>query len=120
MESNFQDWAYVELMGHNKIAGHVTEYKFGNQSMIRIDVPAIDDTPKFSKIFNVSAVYAITPLSEQDAIDYAKKIKAKPLDIWEMNEIFQAKINEMISRGVLSKPQLAESNRRDDDDDVDF
>jgi hypothetical protein len=118
MDSYFQDWAFVELMGHNKIAGHVTEYKFGNQSMIRIDVPQIDDMPKFSKIFNVSAVYAITPLSEQDATDYARKIKAKPLDVFDMNDIFQTKIKELVEKGTLLKPQLAESNEHYDDDDL--
>lgn len=116
MDSNFQDWAYVELMGHNKIAGHVTEYKFGNQSMIRVDVPQIGDIPKFSKIFAVSAIYAITPLSEKDAIDYASKIKSKPLDVWDMNEIFQTRLKELITNGRLLQPPLVEENLQNDDD----
>jgi hypothetical protein len=113
MESTFSDWAFVELMGHNKIAGHVTEYKFGNQSMIRIDVPVIDNLPKFSKIFNISSVYAITPLSENDAILLAQRIKAKPLDTWDMNSIFQEKIKELIEKGTLLKPQLSEPDYDD-------
>ena len=42
MDSVFEIYALVELMGHNKICGKVTEQRFGNQSMIRIDVPEID------------------------------------------------------------------------------
>lgn len=116
MENTFEAWALVELMGHNKIAGKVTEHKFGNQSMLRVDVPEVEDLPAFTKIIAVNAVYAINPLSETDAIDYAKHLKAKPLDLWDMSSIFSNRIQELVNKGTLLKPELADINNGDDDD----
>lgn len=107
MEEKFEIWALVELMGHNKIAGLLTEHKFGNQSMLRVDVPAIGDIPAFSKVFSVSAVYAINPVSEETARSYAGLLKAKPLDVWDMQQIFDQRIETLVSRGHLLKPELA-------------
>ena len=115
MEEKFEIWALVELMGHNKIAGRVTEHKFGNQSMLRVDVPAVGNLPAFSKIIAVNAVYAINPLAEQDATEYAGKLKATPLDVWDMQNLFTERINDLVNRGQLFKPELAETN-----DDLDF
>lgn len=115
MEEKFEIWALVELMGHNKIAGRVTEHKFGNQSMLRVDVPAVGNLPAFSKIIAVNAVYAINPLTEEDATEYAAQLKATPLDVWDMQNLFTERINDLVNRGQLFKPELAEANN-----DLDF
>lgn len=117
MEEKFEIWAVVELMGHNKIAGRVTEHKFGNQSMLRVDVPGIDNLPAFTKIIAVNAIYAINPVTEQDAISYAGQIKAKPLDVWDMERIFSDRINELVSKGRPLKPELAETAENPFEDD---
>lgn len=115
MEEKFEIWALVELMGHNKIAGRVSEHKFGNQSMLRVDVPAVNNLPAFSKIIAVNAVYAINPLTEQDCTEYAAKLKSKPLDVWDMQNLFNERINELVKKGQLLQPELAETS-----DDLDF
>lgn len=120
MEEKFEIWALVELMGHNKIAGLVTEHKFGNQSMLRVDVPAVGDVPSFTKIVAVGAVYAINPISETDARDYAALLKSKPLDIWDMQTIFNDRIKELIGRGELLRGGVDASKEVDDDDDLDL
>lgn len=120
MEEKFEIWALVELMGHNKIAGRVTEHKFGNQSMLRVDVPSVGNLPAFSKIIAVNAIYAINPLSESDAIQYASHIKANPLDVWDMEKLFNEKINELLNRGTLVKGSLLESNDDEDESNDDI
>jgi hypothetical protein len=35
--------------------------------MIRIDVPKVGDAPRFSKLYNPSAIYGITPTDEATA-----------------------------------------------------
>ena len=114
MENLFQEWAYVELMGHNKICGLVSEYKFGNESMIRVDVPEVGNIPKFSKLFNISAIYAITPMLEADAKAYANIVKAVPLDQFDMSRILAAKMKQLEIADELS----AEGD--DDNDDMNF
>ena len=115
MEEKFEIWALVELMGHNKISGRVTEHKFGNQSMLRVDVPAVENLPAFSKIIAVNAVYAINPLTEKGATEYAAQLKSKPLDVWDMQNLFTERINELVKMGQLLQPELAETN-----DELDF
>ncbi|MGC4059383.1 MAG: hypothetical protein QM749_00390 [Aquabacterium sp.] len=34
-------YAIVELFGHQKIAGHISEQTFGGQAMVRVDVPEV-------------------------------------------------------------------------------
>lgn len=116
MESKFSQWAYVELMGHSKIAGLVSEVKFGDKSMIRVDVPESGGIPKFTKFFNVNAVYAITPLTKEDATDFALKILAKPIDIFDMQTIFQNKIREMVKKGELTEAHTVDNGDDDDDE----
>lgn len=96
---------------HNKICGKVTEHKFGNQSMLRVDVPVAGQIEPFSKLIAVNAIYAITPLSERDAIEYAQMLKAKPLDIYDMQGLFAERIKELVKNGALLEPE----NDRDDE-----
>jgi len=109
MENTFNEWALVELFGHNKIAGKVSEFKMGNDSMIRVDVPEIDEKhPAFTKIYSPKAVYGITPLSEQSAMGFVRSFKVKPIDIYDMQRVFESEIEKLVAKGSLMKPQLAE------------
>lgn len=86
---------------------------------IRVDVPESGGIPKFTKFFNVNAVYAITPLTKEDATDFALKILAKPIDIFDMQTIFQNKIREMVKKGELTEAHTVDNGDGDDDDDDD-
>lgn len=119
MEEKFEVWALLELMGHNKIAGKVSEHKFGNTSMIRVDVPQVGEIPAFTKFLSVNALYAINPITEKDALEYATMLKKTPLDVWDMQTIFEAKIEELVRKGQLARPELAESNNPFDEDEED-
>lgn len=44
----FESWALVELFGHQRIAGHVTEQQIGGCQFVRVDVPEIEDKPGFT------------------------------------------------------------------------
>jgi hypothetical protein len=107
MEVKFETWAFIELFGYTKIAGKVSEQTFGNQSLIRIDVPEVEGLPAYSKLVGVSSIFSITPMAEEDARRYANQLKVKPLDSWDMNQIFQEKLEELIKKGKLQYPQLA-------------
>ena len=63
----FDTWAVVEIMGHCRHAGRVTEQTIGGGSFIRIDVPAIGDKPAYTKLFGHGSIYSITPCSEEFA-----------------------------------------------------
>lgn len=73
----FQTWAVVELMGHQRIAGYVSEVEIAGHGMIRVDVPDTGERPRYSKVYGPSAIYAITPCEEE----LAKRV-AHELEQW--------------------------------------
>lgn len=66
-ESKFETWAIVELLGHQKIAGHISEQPLAGTNMLRVDVPETDKNPAFTRFIGGSAIYAINPCTEEIA-----------------------------------------------------
>lgn len=81
--------AIVELFGHSRMAGKVTEQTIAGASFIRIDVPETTHHPKFTRFLNPSAVYAINPVIEEVMIQMAESISAKPIDDWDIRVMQQ-------------------------------
>ena len=68
MGQQFQEWAIVELMGHRKIAGKVTEEQIGGTAFLRVDMfNQDDDDPILTQFYQPSALYCLTPTSERIA-----------------------------------------------------
>jgi hypothetical protein len=64
-QETIETWAYVEIMGHSKIAGRVSERKVGVQVMLQVDVPKPDEGFSFSKLYNPSSIFSISPTTEE-------------------------------------------------------
>jgi hypothetical protein len=80
-QESFKEFAIVELFGHQKIAGLVTEAVIGGCSLIRVDVPAIGDQPAYTRYFGQGAIYSLTPVSEEiarSALDYIRPRPVQP------------------------------------------
>jgi hypothetical protein len=82
-ESKFDQWGVVEVMGHKKFAGHITEQVIAGSALVRVDVPevvALDNNrvertyAPFTKLIGVGSVYAITPTTEEIARRMAVEI----------------------------------------------
>jgi len=85
--ANLDCWAIVELFGHQKIAGKVTEQTIAGTAMLRIDVPAIEDEPAqaaYTRFFGHGAIYSINPTTEQIARGMANSIRAVPVSRYEL------------------------------------
>ena len=80
----FATWALVEVLGHNTFAGFVTEETVAGHAFVRVDVPAVEDRPAFSKLIGPSSVYAITPIDEEAARRAAGYFRKEPLQPWQM------------------------------------
>lgn len=82
-ESNgFDTYALVELFGHQKIAGRVTEQVIAGQGFVRVDVPETSRSGSFTRLFGPSAIYSITPMSEELAKQVAERIYAEPVTVY--------------------------------------
>lgn len=80
---NFDSWAVVELMGHIRMAGRVTEEERFGAKMGRCDVPT-EEGSFTSVYFTGSSVYRMTPCSEEAARAVARRAQPEPVHQWEL------------------------------------
>jgi hypothetical protein len=81
-QDKFDCWANVEVMGHRRFAGKVTEQVIAGCGFVRIDVPQVDDRMAFTKLIGTASIYAITPVSEEVAKQLARQYREKPVEIY--------------------------------------
>jgi hypothetical protein len=84
-------WAVLELMGHRKLGGWVTEEVVAGQAFVRIDVPGPEtpDDPAGEKavatqFYSPAAVYCITPSTEDLARGLAASHRPAPVARYEL------------------------------------
>lgn len=82
----FELWGIVELFGHQRIAGRLTEQNVAGSNMLRVDVPESNENPAFTRFLNHAAIYAINPTTEEVAKLYAEKLQTKPIDSWDIRQ----------------------------------
>lgn len=80
-----ETWAVVELMGHVKIAGLVTEEERFGTKMGRIDIP-MKEGGLTTQYFGGSSVYRMTPTTEEVARAIATNHQPAPIHPWEMKQ----------------------------------
>jgi hypothetical protein len=87
--TQFYEWAVLELFGHQRPAGLVTEVQLGGASFVRVDVPGeTKKAPsKLTKMYNPSAIYSITPVTEETARMVAKSVSGEPITRWDVQEM---------------------------------
>lgn len=86
---SFEEWALLELFGHQRLAGRVTEQQLGGSSFVRVDVPEDGRKKgwKLTKLYNPSAIYSITPVTEETARLMARSISPEPVSRWDVAEM---------------------------------
>ena len=90
-------WGIVEVMGHRRFAGRVTEQVIGGQSFVRIDVPELAGRPAFSKLFGGGAIYCITPVAEDVARALAEAAREEPVSVYDLPEEWRSKLRGLPS-----------------------
>jgi len=75
-------WAIIELMGHVRMAGKVSEVERYGAKVGRIDVP--DGDGFRTLFFGGPSIYRETPVTEDVARLVAKQCDPAPVHSWEM------------------------------------
>jgi hypothetical protein len=88
----FKQWALVELFGHSRIAGLVTEQSIGGCSFLRVDVPAFEGSAAFTKCYGNGAIYSMTFVTEEVARAAAKAYHVEPVHVYEIPELRQLRL----------------------------
>jgi len=81
----FDEWCIVELFGHQKMAGHVTQSPLGD--MLRVDVHTDEDTILYTRFINPKAIYAINPVSQEVALLVGRQFAQPPVSRWELQDM---------------------------------
>lgn len=83
-----RQWAIVELFGHARIAGLLTEQAIGGSSFVRIDVPDLtvegQSLPAVTRLLGQGAIYGITFVDEATALVAAREIRYQPVSVWNL------------------------------------
>jgi hypothetical protein len=80
----FDEWAKVELFGHQVIIGQVREATLAGGAFLRVDVPATNGNPPFTRFYGPGAIYSITPVSESVARALLETHYAPPVHRFEV------------------------------------
>lgn len=75
-------WCILELMGHVRLAGRVTEESHFGVALGRIDIPAADGY--ITQYFGGSSIYRLTPTTEEIARSVALHNQPAPVRTWEL------------------------------------
>jgi hypothetical protein len=89
-EDHFEGWAILELMGHRRLGGYVTETELAGQGVLRLDVPRPlpwqhgEGPWVATQFYSPSALYCLTPTSEDAARVVAAHSQPTPVQRWEL------------------------------------
>jgi hypothetical protein len=101
----FDQWCIVELLGHVRMAGRVTEEEHFGGKLGRVYVP---DGDGFTTVyFTAASLYRVTPTTEEIARAVAARNRPEPVHRWELEKPDTA-------------PAVLEGRDERDDDGPDF
>jgi hypothetical protein len=85
MSEPLQGWFIVELMGHRRLAGLVTEQTIAGAGFLRIDVPGkAPGEVRATQFYPPASVYALTPVTEELARRVAEGSIVAPVTEWDL------------------------------------
>jgi hypothetical protein len=84
-------WAILELMGHRRIAGFVSEVELAGKGMLRIEIPT---DPPATQFYSPESLYCLTPTTEELAKQLAESSAPKPVSRWELPPAKEPEDNE--------------------------
>ncbi len=109
-----RQWGIVELFGHARIAGALSDHMIGGESFVRVDVPdvtvpvgdgAMRTIPAHTKVFGAKAIYSFAFVDEGMALTAAHSIRHQPISSYTLVDALRGL--EPHERRAL----LAEANR---------
>jgi hypothetical protein len=109
MTEKFEQWAILEIMGHQTYAGRVSNQELGGASFVRIDVPEVDGCPAFTKLFGAGSIYCITMVSEEVARMRVASLRKQPMDVWDLPEEVRDAVRAA-KRAALPAPSDGEAD----------
>ncbi len=90
-ETKFEEWAILELMGHRRLSGKVSEASIGGGAFIRIDMP-MKDGSNSTQFYSPGSIYCITPTTEDIARKMSLAYQPEPVNQWEFKQLTEPRV----------------------------
>ncbi len=121
MNEKFEMHCIVEIFGHAQIAGKVSEQTIAGQGFIRVDVPKTTKRDGFTRFYGPSAIYSMTPVSEEIAGLMAERLEVQAVIEWQVSEAVR-KLLPSATTGIVPDHEDWDSSSEwpDNDDDTPF
>ena len=85
-QEKFECFGLLELFGHQRLAGKLSDQAIGGVHFLRIDVPAVGDVPPYTRFFTQGAIYGMTVTTEDVARRLASSLRARPVQAYQLAE----------------------------------
>ena len=82
----FRSWGMLDLFGHVRLAGELSEETIGGCHFIRVDVPEVGVIPAHTRFFTQGAIYSMTPMAEATARKLANYLQSTPVNAYELRD----------------------------------
>ncbi len=89
MDDPFSGWAILELMGHRRLGGKVSEVERYGVKMCRIDIPDAKDPDKtyMTQLYGGGSIYCQTMVTKEMACAIAARSQPDPVQPWELPQL---------------------------------
>ncbi len=91
----FEGWAVLELMGHRRLAGYISEAGVAGVPAMRIDIyRGLATEPTQTQFYtNAAAIYAVTPASEELCRRFSENTIPQPISPFELPDLIQSALH---------------------------
>lgn len=117
----FDQWCVVELFGHQRFAGKVTQAEWP-PGFARLEIPATPGHDAVTQLLSPQSIYRLTPTTEAIATAVAAQCRPEPVHRWELpapdrdDESERAWREEGMDTGVDPDPDYGKDLDDDEDD----
>jgi len=100
----FEGFAVLELMGHRRLAGWVSEQEIAGHGMLRIDIPNTGEDQEqrewaSTHYYAPAALYSIIPCGKDEAYAIAESQMPQPISEWDVRSLLPD-IKEQVRRSI--------------------
>lgn len=95
-EASTEQWAILEIMGHERLAGRISDATVAGVPMLRVEVPATDKLPGFTRLLSGASLFSVTPVPEAAARVVAARLAKNP-------------VGELYSYSLADRQQLTQT-----------
>jgi hypothetical protein len=80
-------YAMVELMGHARVVGLVTETKLAGAGFLQVDILDKDGKICFQRFISPQSVYQISPIGKEIALELSGRWDQSRIEVYDLPEL---------------------------------